>query len=136
MKSTIGKDTAQALMGMFTGEPRDFARIMLDAMASTVHASNVMAGWWSDPATGEMKDRNVGEMLALIHSEISEALEGHRKGLMDDKLPHRKMFAVELADTIIRVLDLAGADGIPIGTIVMEKMAYNATRESQSNTAR
>ena len=49
------------------------------------------------------------QMLALIHSEISEALEADRKDLMDDKLPHRKMAEVEMADTAIRVLDVMGA---------------------------
>lgn len=74
-------------------------------------------------------DRNVGEMLALVHSEISEALEGHRKNLMDDKLPHRKMFEVELADAIIRIFDIAGGLGLDLGGAYVEKMKYNAIRK-------
>ena len=66
--------------------------------------------------------------IALIVSECSEALEGHRKGLKDDKLPHREMVAVELADVLIRVFDLAGFLGIPLGTILEEKAAYNQSR--------
>lgn len=69
------------------------------------------------------------QRLALIHSEISEALEGDRKDLMDDKLPHRKMKDVELADAVIRAFDLAGGKNIPLAEIIAEKMGYNSTRE-------
>jgi NTP pyrophosphatase (non-canonical NTP hydrolase) len=64
----------------------------------------------------------------LIVSEVAEAMEGHRKDLMDDKLPHRKMIEVELADTMIRIFDLAGAKGYDLGGAINDKMAYNAQR--------
>nr|WP_040891438.1 hypothetical protein [Zavarzinella formosa] len=86
------------------------------------------AGWYHDPATGEVIERNMGEIFALIHSEISEALEGHRKDLMDDKLPHRKMVPVELFDAAIRIFDTIGMyypDDIPA---LLEKMLYNDQR--------
>ena len=67
-------------------------------------------------------------MLALVHSEISEALEGYRKGLMDDHLPHRHMCEVELADAMIRIADLAGYLDMDLGGAVMEKLAYNRIR--------
>ena len=91
---------------------------------------NKKAGWWTDLKTGEstVETRNVGEILCLIHSEVSEAMEGHRKGLMDDKLPHLSMLEVELADAIIRILDLCGAKGFDIGMTILEKVAYNAAR--------
>lgn len=68
------------------------------------------------------------QMLCLIHSEISEALEADRKDLMDDKLPHRKGLEVELADALIRILDMAGGLGMDLGGAVEEKLAYNTTR--------
>lgn len=81
----------------------------LNRLAEEVHAANVEAGWWTDLATGMRKDRNVGEMLMLVASEIAEADEGVRGDLMDDKLPHRLMLEVELADAKIRILDIAGS---------------------------
>ena len=64
----------------------------------------------------------------LIVSEIAEAKEGHRKGLMDDHLPDRPMIEVELADAMIRIGDLAGALGLDLGGAVIAKMRYNQTR--------
>lgn len=101
---------------------------VINALAAEIHSGNIAAGWYSDPATGERIVRNVPEMLCLVHSEISEAMEGFRKSLPDDKLPHRKMIEVELADAIIRILDLAGFLGLDVGGAIHEKRAYNATR--------
>ncbi len=100
----------------------------LNLMAQQVFEDNVKMGWYTDPATGERKERNVGELLALIHSEISEGLEGHRKKLMDTHLPHRAMLEVEMADAIIRIFDLAGYLGLDIGGAYVEKREYNANR--------
>jgi NTP pyrophosphatase (non-canonical NTP hydrolase) len=108
----------------------------LNAMAHDVHQANVDAGWWTDLATGQRKDRNVGELLMLVVSEVSEAMEGHRKGLMDDKLPHRTMFEVELADVFIRIFDIAGAHKLDLDGAVREKLAYNAKREDHKIEAR
>lgn len=64
-----------------------------------------------------------------MHSELSEALEGWRKNLMDDHLPNRKMIEVELADCIIRILDTAEAEGLDIAGAMKEKFAYNQVRQ-------
>jgi NTP pyrophosphatase (non-canonical NTP hydrolase) len=95
-------------------------------------------GWWSELGTGlDLTStgypkiqplKNVGELLCLVHSEVSEAMEGHRKLLMDDKLPHRTMLEVELADAVIRVFDLAGGLGLDVAGAIAEKLQYNSTR--------
>lgn len=92
------------------------------------HSSSVRGGWWHDLKTGDKLQRNKGELIALIHSEISEALEGVRKNSMDDKLPHRKMEEVELADALIRIFDYAGAFNLDLEGAYREKLAYNQSR--------
>ena len=68
--------------------------ITINEMSREIHEDNVTAGWWTDLETGLKKERNVGELLMLVVTEIAEATEGYRKDLMDDKLPHRKMFDI------------------------------------------
>lgn len=97
----------------------------INQLSTMCHTDNMQ--WWLDK-DGNKKDRNVGELLCLIHSEISEAMEGARKNLMDDKLPHRSMFEVELADALIRIFDLAAAHKLDLGGALMEKRLFNAQR--------
>lgn len=80
--------------------------------------------------------RNVGEMLMLCVSELSKAMEGDRKDLMDDKLPNRKMLEVELADCVIRILDLSAGLGLDLGGALVEKWHYNLSREDHKVEAR
>lgn len=108
---------------------------LITNLANFVHGRNVALGWWTDLDTGEdlHGKRNMYELLALVHSEVSEALEGRRKNLPDDKLPHRPMFRVELIDAIIRLLDILGSEENaahehPAGVIFMEKIEYNDIR--------
>ncbi|WP_151837565.1 hypothetical protein [Acinetobacter ursingii] len=108
----------------------------LQNLVNKIHQQNVDAGWWTDLKTGESLTsnqneparRNVPEMLCLIHSEISEAMEGYRKNLMDDKLTHRPMLEVELADALIRICDMAGGLGLDLEGAVNEKLAFNQQR--------
>ena len=79
-------------------------------------------GWWD-------AERNNGELIALMHSELSEALEAMRNpDKLDDHLPHLDPVGVELADCCIRIFDYCGQRGIDLERCIAEKMAYNATR--------
>jgi len=92
--------------------------------------------WWYDPRTGEKLERNKGELLMLMVTEIAEAMEGERKGLMDDHLPHRSMAEVELADVLIRIFDYAGEYGYDLEGAYREKSAYNKRRADHKAEAR
>lgn len=105
-----------------------------------VHDSNAVAGWWTDLTSGlnlveearlgtRLGKAIVAEKLCLVHSEVSEAMEASRKNLMDDKLTHRKGVEVELADAVIRILDLCGALNLDLDGAIKEKREYNAKRE-------
>lgn len=103
---------------------------------SIAHRTATDAGWYADPATGQPVERNFGEVVALMHSELSEALEADRKGLKDDKLPHRDGREVEFADCIIRIFDTAAALGLDVAGAVIEKNRYNRERADHKLAAR
>lgn len=106
------------------------AKYCANELQHICHNLAVSSGWWKDLKTGEdmRGKRNVGELLCLIHSEISEAMEGHRKNLNDTHLTNRKMLEVELADAVIRIMDMAGGFDMDIGGAIAEKLKYNQSR--------
>lgn len=87
------------------------------------YETSLNAGWWANP-----DPLIIPVKLCLIHSEISEAMEGHRKDKMDDHLPHRKSLEVEMGDAIIRIFDLGGRLGFDLEGAILEKLAYNKKR--------
>jgi hypothetical protein len=104
----------------------------LGHLQDTIYRGNVEAGWWENISTGVAHPKGditlILSKLALVHSEVSEAVEGVRKGLMDDHLKERPMAEVELADAIIRAMDLAGHEGWDLAGAIVEKLYYNAQR--------
>jgi len=122
-------------MDLPTHGPRGTLRSNINNFVEAAHVAAIHGGWWTN-TSGKKKRPDVPKLLCLIHSEISEALEGHRKNLMDDKLPNRTMLEVELADAMIRIADLAGAKGFDLGGAVAEKMAYNSVRPDHQPAAR
>jgi hypothetical protein len=120
----------------------------VEKLVEICHGQARRQGWWTDIVTGadltcnwaieahSQPPRNVGELLCLVHSEISEAMEGARKRLADDHLPHRPMLEVELADAVIRIFDMAGGLGLDLPGAIAEKLAYNAKREDHKPDSR
>ncbi|KZE79462.1 hypothetical protein AV654_17640 [Paenibacillus elgii] len=89
------------------------------------HHNAIDKGWYEEP-------RTFGEMIALMHSELSEALEDHRDGRDFREIYYEGEkpcgIPIELADTVIRIFDTCGYLGIDLEAAIREKMAYNATR--------
>lgn len=93
-------------------------------LVSRAHENAARHGFWDKPP-------ELGTSIALIHSELSEALEEHRKGdgflsYVKDGKPEG--IAAELADAVIRIADLCGALGIDLEEAIAEKMKYNEGR--------
>lgn len=131
--------TAYVVQGSTFIDPMGDVAVAGEILQDACHRASKSAGWWVNPKTGEPTQANpmcFSQKLCLIHSEISEAMEADRKGLMDDKLPHRTGREVELADAVIRIFDLAGAYGMDLGGAIAEKMACNAQRADHKPEAR
>lgn len=122
-------------------------------MAQLAHENAVAKGWWecpdadlvrrtiaiaglSDDAEAELEaladrleQRNAGEVLALMHSELSEALEAERDGNpRSEKVPTFSATEEELADVIVRIMDWAASRGMHVGSAIVAKHIYNKGR--------
>lgn len=117
----------QSLIAFFTG------------LQNEAHANSRAKGFWAPydfilhiDATEEMRMALIRiwnlSRTALEHEELGEKTTGIRKDLKDDHLPHRDMVVCEMADTVIRLMDYAGAYNLPLMEVILEKMAYNAGR--------
>ena len=127
---------------------------MFNNQQTEVHQTALNKGWWDssddfrtatalirehvpDGASKEqaleavfnLGKRNDGEMLCLMHSELSEALEALRHGNPpDDKCPEFDSLTVELADVLIRMMDFAEYHRLPLARAVIAKMDMNRGR--------
>lgn len=96
---------------------------MFNMIAEDIHQTAEAKGWWDEA-------RNEGEIIALIHSEISEALEGLRAGNPpDDKVPEFGNVEVELADAVIRIMDYGLQFNYDVAGAIIAKNEFNKTRE-------
>lgn len=110
--------------------------ISIGYLVDECHGRAKAAGWYTNPTTGEPLQRNLAEMMALEHSEISERLEAVRKDLASDHLPGFSGEAEEAADSLIRLLDYCGLRGIDLGAAYVAKIRYNETRADHKLEAR
>jgi NTP pyrophosphatase (non-canonical NTP hydrolase) len=114
----------EAVTGRLTPDQFIALRLAWKTTAESCHAMMVEKGFWPE----NKQTRNFGEAIALMHSELSEALEGHRKDLQDDHCPEFKSTEVELADLIFRVMDTATGLGLDVIGAFEAKYKYNASR--------
>lgn len=113
----------------------------LNACKDVCHEAAAANGWWHNrssvnPTIYDLQDRNVGEAIALMHSELSEGFEAARKDLPSDKIEGFSGLEEELADTLIRIFDFAGGANLRLGEAFVAKLKYNTTREDHKLEAR
>lgn len=123
----------ESILKMYESELKDFFS-SFQTVQQLAHANAVRKGFWGTPGNTE---RNFGEAIALVHSELSEALESWRAAsdAPDEHVPTHESVAVELADAIIRIMDIAEGFGYNVAEALVAKIAFNAGRPHKHGKA-
>ena len=120
-------NTAQEAHAVLTNRMADAQQVLGPTLTTALETQATLISQFMQ-AQGFWESDNTGEKIALMHSELSEALEADRKNLDAEHIPGFTGVEEELADVIIRILDFAGHHQLRLGEALSAKIAYNLTR--------
>lgn len=137
-------EKAIAALSRLLNEQGPMIQRVISDLVKISYGSSKACGWHTPKTMAcpncshqiEAPGREPGTMIALMHSELSEALEGIRKNMMDEHIPTRKSVEVELADLAHRIFDFAGKYNLDIGGAYVQKGFYNLVREDHKPEVR
>lgn len=125
------KPMSDATLSLISPEAERKFILFFDAMSTYIHEWAIRKGFWE-----QGKQRNDAEMICLMHSELSECLEGIRHGNPPDShIPEFNSAEVELADCVIRIMDTASARGWRVAEAIVAKMQFNEGRAHKHGKA-
>ena len=120
-------NAAQEAHAVLTNRMTDAQQVLGPTLTATLKIQAALVSQFMQ-IQGFWESDNTGEKIALMHSELSEALEADRKNLDAEHIPGFTGVEEELADVIIRILDFAGHHQLRLGEALSAKIAYNLTR--------